>query len=648
MIKAFVELYHSEAWVSWCASLILGALVTATYAWQRFNEPTFSHEETLPRTVEPLRYLFLGSTYPKARGYYIIILMLVWLLLAFIGPAVFTGFIGSPKAIPLEVMPLAMALVLIGAMPIKNLFWLRNLEELLRRLVHSWYFVPEGIKETIGSLVDADFRPVSRQLDTVQDTQRRAIQEGLELSRGSLRYRWARLTMLMELLSQMGPGGPLNEAAFRPFEKDLEGIRERYRTLERNMEPLGKGKPISKEREDALTAEVNQLLGRVYACISWGVRYKAKRDADVYRRLNDIGFSIRTPEPRNFFDIVFWPFVFVAGITLLNSLFVDLVVYVPKAPTAKIVMDAVLFAVAAGAMYGCAVWIALRGRSNQIDQREWRQGSPKGFVPIAVRAGLVTWAVIAVVTVLGQEPGAPQSQLALDVAKRFAPSDGAVLGAHPPWQTLAVQTAEFSAKVVTALPWVLAGMAVSVLVCHLLGGDVRRTGKRDRARDALILGVGLAAAAAMAVLIQEALKEQLGLNPPGEPISTAKLGEIVVSTGVAALLCGAAIGFSVPHAFKAGIRKPFTEAAHRALTDLLGRAETRFGTRAAAEDYVFRPLDAHKGISPAEAVQSTGHQNEATRMLEAVGPPTRREEDTRPDRSERPAPVVIEGGRGAG
>ena len=49
-----------------------GVLIVLTYAWQRFNEPSFPNEETLPRTVEPLRYLFLKPAYAKARLLYLV------------------------------------------------------------------------------------------------------------------------------------------------------------------------------------------------------------------------------------------------------------------------------------------------------------------------------------------------------------------------------------------------------------------------------------------------------------------------------------------------------------------------------------------------------------------------------------------------
>ena len=59
------------------------------------------------------------------------------------------------------------------------------------------------------------------------------------------------------------------------------------------------------------------------------------------------------------------------------------------------------------------------------------------------------------------------------------------------------------------------------------------------------------------------------------------------------------------------------------------------------------PRDDLGGIAPAEAVRYRGHATGVKLLLEGEAS-SRRGEETRPDRVERPAPVVIEGGRSAG
>src|SRR5580692_2505351 len=45
---------------------VLGLLVVAAYAWQRFNEPSFPNQKALPHTLVPLQYLFLKPAYQQA------------------------------------------------------------------------------------------------------------------------------------------------------------------------------------------------------------------------------------------------------------------------------------------------------------------------------------------------------------------------------------------------------------------------------------------------------------------------------------------------------------------------------------------------------------------------------------------------------
>ena len=51
----------------WSVFFFFGLLVVTAFAWKRFNEPSFPNQESLPRAVDPLRYLFFKSAYQKAR-----------------------------------------------------------------------------------------------------------------------------------------------------------------------------------------------------------------------------------------------------------------------------------------------------------------------------------------------------------------------------------------------------------------------------------------------------------------------------------------------------------------------------------------------------------------------------------------------------
>lgn len=160
------------------AFFFFGVLVVLTYAWQRFNEPSFPNEETLPRTVEPLRYLFLKPAYAKARLLYLVGLLSLYTLLVIPGPSML-GALGAPdpkEGLSPQAWPLLVALVLtgLGAAP-ASVKWLNIIEEQLRRWVHAWYLVPDGIRSTIAVLDDARYDPPSGPIEFSPEPAQRKV-----------------------------------------------------------------------------------------------------------------------------------------------------------------------------------------------------------------------------------------------------------------------------------------------------------------------------------------------------------------------------------------------------------------------------------------------------------------------------------------
>ena len=140
---------------------VLGLLVVAAYAWQRFNEPSFPNRETLPRTVAPLRYLFLRRAYRRALLTYVAVSLLLYSVLVLPGPSIIPALstVRCRKRLSGRGMGSA------GGPPARRVWCqipisdgLPRIEEWLRRSVHAWFFVPEGIVRTIGVLEDARIR----------------------------------------------------------------------------------------------------------------------------------------------------------------------------------------------------------------------------------------------------------------------------------------------------------------------------------------------------------------------------------------------------------------------------------------------------------------------------------------------------------
>ena len=617
----------------WSVFFLLGLLVVMAFAWKRFNDPSFPNQKTLPRTVDPLRYLFLKPAYRKARITYVIALLLLYSLLVGPGPKIAPalGTVGI-KDFPPEGWALVAALILTGVGLTPDSFkWLNKVEEQLRQWVHEWFLVPDGIERTIGVLEDAQYEPPPSQLNFIQSPRKEKIQEDLlKAPQETLRHRWARATVLVTSLKQLraGPVQPLRRAEFEPFKEDLEAILEKFRALKPDVEALG-ADAAGNNADEQLSSSVDDLLRRTYAYISWGVRQQADSDGEVIQTLEELGFRIPKIGGRRLFDIIAPAVLFIAVITMLFWVTMDAVSWAMKwsAPTrSESIVNGLSSATAASFMYGWAVYIALKRRSAQIERRLWRERSPRCLIPIAVRAGLVTWVVIIVATVVWGFVETWQSVAGL-VHLLISPAN-----AEP------VPFAQWSflpSRIVTALPWLLAGAAASAVLASSLGGDVRLTDRTQRVLDAIFLGSAVGFAAGTAQLLQISLMERFD----GQARSLVDL----LPVAGAGFFCGAVIGFKVPWAYRTNLVTPPDPVMARMLKNLLAQAESTLGSKVAAENWVFTPNNELGGLTPAEAVQYQTHATGVGRLLDTESA-CRREEA----RSERPLPIVIEGGRSSG
>ena len=618
----------------WSIFFLIGLLVVMAYAWQRFDEPSFPQRENLPNAVDPLRYLFLRSTYGKARWAYVAGLIGLYGLLVAPGPTVI-GALGNVgfKDFPPKAWPLLIALVLtgVGAAP-ASVKWLNFVEERLRCWVHAWFLVPDGIERTIGVLEDARYDPPPSQLGLVENpATKERLQENLKAPTGTLRYRWARTAVLMVSLRQMGAGAihPLKRAAFQPFDEDFKTILARYRALRQDVEAV-LSNPTDSDTEENLLASVDSLLKRVYAYMSWGLLQQADYEGDIDQILEELGFRIPKTGGRRLLDIVVPATLSIALITMVFWVSMDAGRWAMgldrSTDISETLNSALSSAIAAALMYGSAVFIALKGRATQIEEKAWHESSARCLIPIAIKAGLVTWAVIIAATVISDQFSQAWHSLVvmLHGLKAFIAGttpDSAVEG----WSFLPI-------KIATAFPWMLVGATAAAVLASSLRGDVRRIGPSERGREAIILGIAVALAAGTAYSIQLALTKKL----EGAPSSF----EDVPLVALVAFACGAIIGFKVPVAYRINLVTPLDPIMARALRDLLTQANVALGSDIAARDWVFGPNGDLDGITPAEAVQHKTLATGVGRLLEAEA--VRQREEAR---SDRPTPVVIKGGR---
>jgi hypothetical protein len=584
---------------------VVGVLVVITFTWQRFNEPSFPNRKTLPRTLFPVRYLFLRSGYRRARLTYVGAMLLLYCILVAPGPKIAPLLSAqATKEFPPEGWALLAALILTGVGLVPDSFrWLNKIEDQLRQWVHEWFLVPDGVERTIGILEDAPYELPASQLKLVEIQDKERLQQDLKSAPGTLLYRWGRATALITSLQQKGTQYPLKRATLEPFAEDFEIILEKYQALRPDVEAL-RGNHVGTPK---LTKSIDDLFGRIYAYISWGVRSQSSSEKEIDQTLEKLGFNIsQEPAARPLFDIVLPAVLLVAFVTMIFWVSVDAVKSMIGGSHFVIqgsIVHSLSPAFAAGLMYGSVVFIALRYRSIQIDNRVWRENSAICLIGIAVRAGLVTWAVIIATT-----------------CASFVTSD---FGGHENDSFAGGGWGFLPVKMATALPWLLVGATASAALASCAGGD-GRIDKPHRLKDAIILGIAVGLAAATAQLIQTSLSQFQFQEADAPPLAVVPL------IGLAGAICGGVIGFMVPQAYRASLVRPHNREMDKTLRDLLRKAETQLVTRAAAEEWVFGPNDALGGIAPAEAMQYQTQSNAVETLLAQEAPPLAQENSPRP------------------
>jgi hypothetical protein len=428
------------------------------------------------------------------------------------------------------------------------------------------------------------------------------VREDLKLPSGTTRYGRARAATLIASLKQMG-SGPLKKSAFEPFKEDFKEIITSYKAI--SWEKREGGSSDDDDSEDNLARSVNELLRRVYAYISWGIRSEARSEREVEQTLEELGFRVPERGGRRLLDIVAPAALLVAAITIVFWPIVDFIsseIGAPAPTVSQSIAYAVTSAIGAMLMYGFAALIAFDRRASQIEEKTWRAGSPRCLLPIAMWCGSITWAVVMAATILGQLPQTLQSLSGIvHLIGSFAGGGTANASTAGDWTFLPI-------RFVTALPWMLPGATVCVILAWSIGGDVRRTDMRQRIRDAMVLEVGLGIAVAAAQLVQTALMELVF----GEKANWYW----VPIVGLAGAACGAVIGFMVPYACRANIMTPPDPMVARDLRRLRERADASFGSKTEAANWLFMPNNELGGLTPAEAVQYKTHATGVHSLLE--------------------------------
>jgi len=200
-----------------------------------------------------------------------------------------------PKQLSYLGMPLAIAFVLMGALP--NVPGLMLLETFLRQYAHERAYIPDSARATAERLAAADFDFASYQGEALQSPEMRGVEAAdFARSRHSLEHIWARLCCLVfvqksyrvEMLT-----GSLDAGLLRDYQRDLELIESQKKSMEARVVAYRIGRANdSYYTDEGLRTDIADNLYKLYILLGCAVRLKAQARDDIDLALRPLGFKL--------------------------------------------------------------------------------------------------------------------------------------------------------------------------------------------------------------------------------------------------------------------------------------------------------------------------------------------------------------------
>ena len=203
--------------------------------------------------------------------------------------------IAVPKQLGYVGVPLAIAFVLMGALP--NVPGLMLIETYLRQFAHERAFIPDAARATAERLAAADFDFSSYEGEALQSPEMRGVEPAdLQRSRHALEHSWARLCCLVFALKSYrmeGLAGSLDAGLLRDYQSDLELIESQKKSFEAQMAAYRAARQSDPYYTDeGLRVRIAENLHKLYILLGCAVRLKTEPNDDIDLALRPFGFKL--------------------------------------------------------------------------------------------------------------------------------------------------------------------------------------------------------------------------------------------------------------------------------------------------------------------------------------------------------------------
>jgi uncharacterized protein (DUF2384 family) len=283
----------------WSFILFLGCLTAAIglvylFCQRQFAERSSTGSDDYANQLLP-RQLATHEEYSKGFLVYFGAMAATVLLLSLIGPKNLNAVGILSKEVSYVVVPLAVALVLVGLMPTVPL--LLEIEKWLRKYAHERAYIPAAARATAQRLAAADFDFAAYGGDVLRQPEMRGVKAAdFTRSRRSLEHDWARLSCLVyeqKYRRMAGLMDWLDADLLRDYAKDLDIIEGTKKSMEADVADYRteKAKDLSYTNE-ALRRSIRDNLYKMYILLGCAVRMKKQPHGDIDLALSQFGFKL--------------------------------------------------------------------------------------------------------------------------------------------------------------------------------------------------------------------------------------------------------------------------------------------------------------------------------------------------------------------
>jgi hypothetical protein len=264
-----------------------------TFCQKRFAERSVTESSDWIYQLLP-RQLATREEYSKGFLIYFGTLAAFVVLVSLLGPKNLEPLgIKLPEAAGYVIVPLAVAFILVGALP--TVPGVTLIEKNLREYAHKRAYIPDAARATADRLAAADFDFTSYQDEALESPEMRGVEPAdFKRSRRSLGHSWARLCCLVyaqKTYRMSGLTEPLDASLLRDYEKDLEFIENKKQSMEAEVAAYRAAKARDPfYTNDDLRRAIRDNLYKLYILLGCAVRLKRQPHEDVDLALAEFGF----------------------------------------------------------------------------------------------------------------------------------------------------------------------------------------------------------------------------------------------------------------------------------------------------------------------------------------------------------------------